>query len=159
MWLDLSRNQINKPENHADTGGEGILGKGKNKCTDPDMGTCLAGLRIVKWPVCPLEWKRVLALECYREWTDQTEGCGQKEGCLCSYRKPRAWVWVAEAGMEGKICISNLCLSGLICYFYLLTLWLCVLELLGFVCTFYNRIQFGLQFPKVCGELEEQTEE
>lgn len=66
-WLDLSRNQMNKPENHADIGGEGILGRGKNKCTDPEVGTCLAGLRTVKWPVCPLEWKRVLALECYRE--------------------------------------------------------------------------------------------
>lgn len=66
-WLELSRNQMNKPENHADMRGEGILGRGKHKCTDPEVGTCLAGLRTVKWPVHPLKWRQVLALECYRE--------------------------------------------------------------------------------------------
>lgn len=77
---------MNTVENHADIGVAGILSRGKNTCTDPEVGTCLAGLRTAEWLVGPLEWK-----EC-RHWnvagselTRQAAVVGKWDGCLCSY--------------------------------------------------------------------------
>lgn len=47
---------MNKAENHADVWVEGILGRGKNHCTDSEVGICLAGLRTSEQPAVSLEW-------------------------------------------------------------------------------------------------------
>lgn len=59
---------MNKGENHADSGVEGILGRGQNKCTDSEVRTYMPGcFENSKVASRPIGVAGVLALEHYRE--------------------------------------------------------------------------------------------